>query len=421
MPPHWLLFVIPTWLGGSVMMQLLPSWGLGPVEELRRATLLILAVFGLTMAGLFLSAEASETSRVVLTFAFCFSALLIPLMRIHVKRLLIRWDAWGIPVAIYGAPEAATQLLQFFEQERGLGYRPVIVFEENDSPAGAVMRRVRSVKDTEATKEAIVAILATHRMAPERRQSLMEGPLAYYRTVLLIPDLPDSPSLWIRPRDLNGILGLELPRNITSPVYNSIKRGIDLLLVVGAAPVWIPFMFALAILIWKEDGVSPFFMQERIGKDGKVFFAMKFRTMVPEAEKVLARHLARDAALRAEWHTSFKLRHDPRITRAGSYLRRYSLDELPQLVNVLFGHMSLVGPRPLPSYHHLQLSVSVRDLRERVRPGLTGVWQVSGRSDIGTDGMERWDTYYVRNWSPWMDIVVIFRTFRTVIRGTGAY
>jgi lipopolysaccharide/colanic/teichoic acid biosynthesis glycosyltransferase len=125
--------------------------------------------------------------------------------------------------------------------------------------------------------------------------------------------------------------------------------------------------------------------------------------------------------LRKEWETQFKLRHDPRITSIGNFLRRTSMDELPQLVNVLRGEMSLVGPRPLPEYHHQELPERVKKLRDRVRPGMTGLWQVSGRSEAGTQGMARWDTYYVRNWSLWLDIVILVRTIRTVISRHGAF
>ncbi|MEM6338258.1 MAG: sugar transferase, partial [Bacteroidota bacterium] len=148
---------------------------------------------------------------------------------------------------------------------------------------------------------------------------------------------------------------------------------------------------------------------------------LKFRTMVKDAEAVLKRRLDEDPALRREWETTFKLRKDPRITRVGRLLRRFSLDELPQLINVLRGEMSLVGPRPLPAYHHEELTDRVRTLRERIRPGLTGLWQVSGRSDSGNEGLERWDAYYVRNWSLWLDIVILTRTVRAVLGGKGAY
>jgi lipopolysaccharide/colanic/teichoic acid biosynthesis glycosyltransferase len=201
----------------------------------------------------------------------------------------------------------------------------------------------------------------------------------------------------------------------------ALKRTGDLLVVLALAPFWMPLVALLALAIWLSDRGSPFYAQERVGENGRLFAAHKLRTMVPDAEGVLARALEADPALREEWDTYFKLEKDPRITRVGAFLRRTSLDELPQLFNVLTGEMSLVGPRPLPRYHHDELPERVRTLRDRVRPGITGLWQVSGRSDAGNIGMERWDPYYVRNWSPWLDIVILVRTFRVVLKGSGAY
>ena len=136
---------------------------------------------------------------------------------------------------------------------------------------------------------------------------------------------------------------------------------------------------------------------------------------------MLQQKLAADPKLRAEWEQNFKLRQDPRITRIGRFLRKTSLDELPQLVNVLRGEMALVGPRPLPAYHQRELPLSVQRLRHEVHPDMTGLWQVSGRSDAGNEGMIQLDPYYVRNWSVWLDLVILLRTFRAVVRSAGAY
>jgi lipopolysaccharide/colanic/teichoic acid biosynthesis glycosyltransferase len=225
----------------------------------------------------------------------------------------------------------------------------------------------------------------------------------------------------VRVSDLGGMPGLEVPLNLLDPMARWSKHLLEMVLVIMTAPFWGAVCSMLAALIWLEDRASPFFLQERIGKNGKPFRTRKFRTMVPNAEEVLQKKLVEDTRLAEEWGTNFKLRVDPRITRVGNLLRKTSLDELPQLVNVLRGEMSLVGPRPLPSYHYLELTLQVRSLRERVRPGLTGLWQVSGRSQTGTIGMEKWDAFYVRNWSVWLDIIILARTVQVVSKGTGAY
>ena len=209
--------------------------------------------------------------------------------------------------------------------------------------------------------------------------------------------------------------------HLQRPLATGSKRALDFGAVLLSSPLWLPLCLLLALLIWLEDRHNPLFVQRRVGQGGRLFPTLKFRTMVPHAEDVLRRRLAGDPELLAEWLANFKLRQDPRITRAGRIMRKLSLDELPQLLNVLLGQMSLVGPRPLPEYHHSQLSSQTQFLREQVRPGMTGLWQVSGRSEAGNAGMERWDPHYVTHWSLMLDLSVLLRTVRVVLFGSGAY
>ena len=420
--PSWSWYVLPVWWGGAALMRLLPSWGLGPVEELRRLTALLFFVFASAAIVLFLSKQADDVSRLTLTLGLCISLVTVPLVRIRVKRLLLAFGLWGIPTVVYGAGQTGTKIVQFLQKEKGLGYIPVGILDDDPDSQGRRFEDIKILGGTDlVVPQASAAVLAMPTLSRTRMTELLEGPLSHYRTVLVIPDLFDAPSLWVRPRDLNGMLGLEISSNLESPVARFIKRAVDMALVVAFAPYWVLLCSAIALLIWLEDKENPFFLQERIGKKGRVFKTWKFRTMVPNAEEVLRHKLEEDPALREEWTTFYKLKKDPRITRVGGFLRHFSLDELPQLVNVLRGEMSLVGPRPLPRYHHDELPARVRELRLRVRPGLTGLWQVSGRSDAGTEGMEQWDPYYVRNWSLWLDIVILIRTVRAVSGGSGAY
>ncbi|MFQ5572094.1 MAG: exopolysaccharide biosynthesis polyprenyl glycosylphosphotransferase, partial [Rhodothermales bacterium] len=273
----------------------------------------------------------------------------------------------------------------------------------------------------QCTPEAPMAILAIPDIDRAQLPALLEGPLSHYKQIVLIPDLAEVPTLWVRSRDIAGVLGLEITSNLLDPLARFLKRLMDLVLVLMTLPLWGPFCLIIALAIRLEDRNASLYFQERIGKNGIPFKTMKFRTMMPDAERVLKEKLDSDPALRAEWKANFKLRKDPRITRVGTVLRKTSLDELPQLINVLRGEMSLVGPRPLPDYHQQRLSTRTQQLRTRLRPGLTGLWQISGRSDIGNEGFERWDAYYVRNWSVWLDLVILFRTLRTVIKRSGAY
>ena len=206
-----------------------------------------------------------------------------------------------------------------------------------------------------------------------------------------------------------------------SKMQQKIKSLVDLALVIIAMPLWLPICAVLYVLVWFEDRKNPLFSQERIGKNGQPFKTLKFRTMVPDAEEVLRKVLAEDDELREEWETFYKLRNDPRITKVGAFLRRTSLDELPQLLNVLRGEMALVGPRPLSTYHLDALPKEVCEVRTLVKPGITGMWQVSGRSESGNDGMKKWDPYYVKNWSLGLDISILYRTVSVVLKQEGAY
>ncbi|MCH8962690.1 MAG: exopolysaccharide biosynthesis polyprenyl glycosylphosphotransferase [Bacteroidetes bacterium] len=298
----------------------------------------------------------------------------------------------------------------------------VIPMVSGEAHLGGFVAGVPVLGDThQCTHEAPMALLAMPDIDRAQLPALLEGPLSHYKQIVILPDLFEIPTLWVRSRDIGGVLGLEITSNLLDPLARFLKRTMDLALVLTTLPLWLPLCLVVALAIRLEDGDAVLYFQERLGKNNLPFKTIKFRTMVPEAERILQEKLDSDPALRAEWETHFKLRRDPRITRVGAWLRKTSLDELPQLINVLRGEMSLVGPRPLPEYHQRELAARTQDLRTRLRPGLTGLWQVSGRSDIGTDGMERWDAYYVRNWSVWLDLVILFRTTRAVIKRSGAY
>ena len=422
----WAWLVLPLYLGVALFAGLLPGWGLGAAEELRRVVLTLTAVFSATVVGLWLAEVNAPggpaSSRLTLVVGGVLALGLVPLARWSVKAVLVRHDLWGVSAVIYGAGVAGARVVRQLQEERGIGYTPIAIFSDDPMDWGGHLDALPIVGDTSrVVPEAAVAFLALPEADRDRQIELLEGPLSCYPTVVVVPDLFEAPSLWVTPRDIGGVLGLELSSTLTRRAPRFVKRTVDLVAVLAVSPLWVPLVALLAAWVWLGDRANPFYGQRRIGRDGRPFTAWKLRTMVPDADAVLQRALDADPVLRAEWEEHFKLERDPRITAAGRLLRRTSLDELPQLLNVLTGDMSLVGPRPLPAYHHEELAERVRSLRERVRPGITGLWQVSGRSDSGNIGMERWDPYYVRNWSPWLDAVILVRTVRVVAKGSGAY
>jgi exopolysaccharide biosynthesis polyprenyl glycosylphosphotransferase len=233
--------------------------------------------------------------------------------------------------------------------------------------------------------------------------------------LVVAPQLTDiaGPRVHIRPVEGLPLLHVEEPK--LSGVAWLFKNLMDRLLAALLLVVCLPLFVVVALVIRLSDRGPVFFKQVRVGREGKTFEVVKFRTMYVDAEERLA-HLV---DLNESDGLLFKIRNDPRITEAGRFLRKTSIDELPQLLNVLRGQMSLVGPRPLPADDGDFLG----DVRRRllVRPGITGLWQVSGRSELSWDDAVRLDLYYVDNWSLAFDLVIILRTVGVVFRRKGAY
>jgi len=215
------------------------------------------------------------------------------------------------------------------------------------------------------------------------------------------------------------VLGIEVRRQLLLRGPRFAKRTIDIVLTVIGGILVLPILMLLGLLIRFDSPGPIFYRQRRLGQHGVRFPALKFRTMYGDGEKRLLQLLEADPKRRAEYEEFHKLVDDPRVTRVGRVLRKYSLDELPQIWNVLVGDMSLVGPRP-----YLEREIPAMAGQEaiilRVRPGITGIWQVTERNTTGFDQRVQTDVEYVRNWSPWLDVYVLARTFLVVIEGTGS-
>lgn len=200
----------------------------------------------------------------------------------------------------------------------------------------------------------------------------------------------------------------------------TIKRLLDLVLILAASPLLLLLLVTISVAIKLDSRGSVFYAQKRIGRLGREIHIWKFRSMAVDAEEILQVFLSQSPALKGEWEDSHKLKNDPRITRFGNLLRRTSLDELPQIWNVLRGEMSLIGPRPIVE-EEIPLYGKELEIYKQVLPGLTGMWQISGRNDLPYHERVRLDTYYIQNWSIWLDIYILMRTLPAIVGGNGAY
>ncbi len=402
---------------------LYPGYGMGAVQRIRAR---VYATFSIFMALLTwnYAFQGREWSRGVLILTMFFAMLLAPALEAPIRRLLFDRGICGVPVLILGAGETGARVVKTLQKERDLGFLPIGMLDDDSRKWGSTIQGVPVLGPLSTAEslvhQAKVALIAIPGLRRERLSELVQH--LSFPNVIIVPDLVGIQSLWITSRDIGGVLGLEVQKNLLIPTNRILKRALDLAISVPAFVLALPFLLLCAVWIKIMSPGPALFRHEREGKGGERIQVLKLRTMVPEAECVLAKYLDANPQEKASWYRYYKLKNDPRIIRGiGWLLRRYSLDELPQLWNVLKGEMSLVGPRPFPYYHLNSFPETFRKFRSSVVPGVTGLWQVSARSDGDLDVQEAEDTYYIRNWSIWLDIYVLLRTVHTVVTANGAY
>ena len=400
-----------------------PGYGLSVVTRLRDWSYAIIFFFGALALWDYLML-GGRWSRGVLLIAAVYALFLLPFAEAAVRELLVRKGIWGRPVVVLGAAKTGALLARLLQRERALGLVPVAFFDDDPAKLGKRIEEIPVVGPVSAAntwsdrvRVAIVAMPGVHR---DRISALVRD--LKFPQVVLVPDLFGLESLWVQAKDLGGVLGLEIKKNLLVLKNRLAKRFLDYALGLPLAIAAAPLIGVFALWIKVVDPGPAFFAQRREGYLGRPITVWKLRTMYPDAEARLERYLAENPEARAEWERYFKLKNDPRILPGiGHFLRKTSLDELPQIWNVLKGEMSLVGPRPFPHYHLEKFSEDFRALRRQVLPGMTGLWQVSARSEGDLAVQEALDTYYIRNWSIWLDLYILARTVYVVLTRRGAY
>lgn len=413
-----LLIPLAYWL-----KELYPGYGLATVERLRRRVRATFIFFvGFVSWDFFVHHPGRSRGIILLTFMF--ALVFPPIFQYLSRRLLLYFDCWGMPVIILGAGKTGEQLVWNLLHDKDLGLRPIAVLDDDESRWGGAIANVPIVGDLSKASEfsgtVTCAFLAIPSAGRDRIAELVRN--LPFSSVIIIPNLSGIQSLWVEVRDLDGVVGLELKKKLFLSSNLCFKRFMDYFIGFPLFVLSIPVYVVAALWIVVASPGNPFYCQVREGLGGKKFKVWKLRTMYPQADKLLHEYLENNPAAKAEWNSHFKLKNDPRIINGiGTILRKTSLDELPQLWNVLKGEMSLVGPRPFPHYHLERFDEDFRCLRRSVLPGMTGLWQVSARSDGDLQVQESLDTYYIRNWSIWLDIYLLGRTFGVVFSGKGAY
>jgi Undecaprenyl-phosphate galactose phosphotransferase WbaP len=404
---------------------LYPGLSLAPAEEMRRFSTGSL----LSHAGLILSLYVQHASKGSVSVAFGFSFLLsmvaFPTCRAVMRDFNSKRKWWGVPAVVFGAGKAGRAVVDSLLDERRLGYIPVAMLDDDPSIRGEY-RGVPILGGTELGPRLVelyrirMAIVAMPGIERVKVASVVERNVLSFRYYLLIPDLLGLMNIWMTVRDFNGLLGLGSSQRLLMPWNLAVKRILDVGFTVIGGIIISPIILLIALLIRIDSPGPVFYGHKRLGMNGRSFKAWKFRSMVSDADARLRDYLAANPQMRAEWERSFKLKDDPRITRVGRVLRRLSLDELPQIWNVIRGEMSLVGPRPIVEAE-VPLYGSSYERFSSMMPGMTGLWQVSGRSDTDYEERVAFDRFYNESWSVWLDLNILFRTFQVIFRGKGAY
>lgn len=404
-------------------------------EEVKSLSLSVsLAYFCIAIYLFFFRADLP--SRLVYMASWMASLIVVPVIRCNVRQYFSRKSWWGIPTIFFGNGSILSLIQKYLVKHPEFGLTPMgyaysinqPIEDKGDKTSDGHLKPSLMYLETEQKIKQFVSnhprscafvLLSKDDLCHTKLEKVAT---TLFSSIILVSEdfFKCGIPLWVRPLEIGSFLCLKVRQNLLDPRKLVVKRCIDLILSIIIGIVTLPLICFIAIWIRLESPGPIFFRQLRIGREGKPIWIVKFRTMVQNAEQVLQKTLDENEELRNEWKADQKLRYDPRITKVGKLLRQTSLDELPQIWNVLLGNMSLVGPRPIVEEEVARYGDAYA-LYIKVRPGITGLWQVSGRNDLTYNQRVQTDWYYISNWSVWLDIVILARTIPVVVKRKGAY
>jgi len=381
--------------------------------------------FLVIMVFTFAARLAVNVSRTVIVLSWALSLFLLPSFRLVAKKMLSKTGIWQRNMLILGAGRTGQMVLERIRKNKNMGYEPVGFLDDDAAKLGEkiggviVLGKLSEIESWVKEKRVEDVVIAMPGVAREKLLevvALCEGVVGEIR---VIPDMFGLATAGVKTEDLDGILSFDMEWNLAKPHNIFIKRLIDIILSSFAIAILSPLFLVISVRIRRDSEGPVIFRQKRLWKGESTFDFLKFRTMYLDGDEKLAGFLQENPQARKEWKEFAKIKSgDPRVTKSGSWLRRYSLDELPQFVTVLRGEMSLVGPRPyLP--RELEKMGRYRRTILKALPGMAGLWQVSGKNELTFGDRLRLEEYYVRNWSLWLDFIILLKTVKVVWRGEG--
>lgn len=376
----------------------------------------------------FVRASSTEHSIAFLALLWLFSFICLIIMRYLLKRILDERKIFLIPLLIIGAKEEALAFVKAINSDIGMSSYEIIGLISDKNPIKGLenyplLGDFKDIEKTIKTTGINNVLIAIPYLEQTKIQNIIHRVQPLVKNICIIPNLTAIPmggGVDVETFFTEKIMLIRVRNNLERRLNRIIKYLFDMVLTIVGTICISPILVIIAIWIYKDSPGPVIFKHMRVGKDGKEFPCYKFRSMCVDAKEKLEELLKNDPEARAEWERDFKLKHDPRITKSGAFLRKTSLDELPQIFNVLKGEMSLVGPRPIIKAEMQRYGNYINDYL-MVRPGIAGMWQCSGRNDVDYTERVHMDSWYVRNWSVWLDIMILWRTFKAVFAKKGAY
>ncbi len=363
---------------------------------------------------------------VVLLGILAFSFLCI--FRYALKKLLFKCNLLLEPIIVVGAGKTAELIEKEIGNDTGFGFKIIGLIDDNPVSKKLplkypILGRFNNIERIIKITKVSTVIVAVPGLAKEKQLQLINRIQPLVKNLSFVPDLIGAPISNMELQKLyNARIMMLKVKNNMSRWYNCLLKNIsDKICGYIIFVCCIPILLIIALCIKKDSKGPVFFNAKRIGKNNKEFTCYKFRTMYTNADEILEKYLQENPKIREEWLTFRKIRGcDPRVTKVGKWLRKYSLDELPQVINVIKGNMGLVGPRPYLPAERGQMGEFIKIITQTL-PGITGLWQVSGRNEITFNDRLKMDAWYIQNWSIWLDIVLLYKTIYIVLFSKGAY